>query len=52
MGRPSGYGEYFWKSGSFYKGEFKNGFREGHGVWKKDSASSDKYEGDYVRDKK
>ena len=29
-----------------------DGLREGHGVWKKGSGNSDKYEGEYKDDKK
>lgn len=51
MGKPHGYGEYYWADGSFYKGNFRNGFRDGSGTWKK-GGNSDKYEGEYVKDKK
>lgn len=51
-GKPEGYGEYYWSVGSFFKGTFKNGLREGNGVWKSGPGNSDKYEGEYKEDKK
>ena len=33
MGKPSGYGEYFWFDGSSYKGEFKDALRSGFGIY-------------------
>ena len=51
---PSGYGQYRWKSGACYIGEFKNGEKEGKGKWKKDekSAKCNQYSGEYHQDKK
>jgi hypothetical protein len=51
-GKPSGYGEYFWFNGSFFKGEFRNGLREGRGVWRRGVGKADWYEGEYKSDKK
>lgn len=51
-GKPSGFGEYYWASGSFFKGNFKAGLRCGQGVWKRGPGRSDKYEGEWVSDKK
>lgn len=45
MGKPQGYGEYYWSIGSFYKGYFKGGMRDGKGVWKRGNGNTDKYEG-------
>ena len=33
--RPSGYGEYYWKNKTYFKGNFKNGLRCGRGFWKR-----------------
>jgi hypothetical protein len=44
MGKSHGYGEYYWADGSFYKGSFRNGFRDGSGTWK-NGVNTDKYEG-------
>ena len=52
MGKPFGFGEYYWADGSFYKGNFRNGYRQGHGIWKKSEGESDKYQGDYYHDQK
>jgi hypothetical protein len=30
---PEGYGEYIWECGNTYKGDFKQGLRNGYGVW-------------------
>jgi len=35
-----------------FKGNFKDGLRNGQGVWKKGPGRSDKYEGEWVSDKK
>ena len=51
-GKFEGQGQYTWKDGSFYKGEFSQGFREGHGVWRSASEGGDTYEGNYKEDKK
>ncbi len=48
----SGYGEYYWVNGSFYKGDFVNGVREGSGVWHSNKTGGDIYEGAYVKGKK
>ena len=52
MGKPQGYGEYYWAMGSFFKGNFINGLRDGKGLWKRGPGNSDKYEGEYKQDKK
>lgn len=52
MGKPHGYGEYYWGIGSFYKGNFEYGMRSGKGTWKRGPGNSDRYEGDYKDDKK
>lgn len=36
-GLPDGYGEYLWADGSSYKGDFKQGLRNGFGIWKKNN---------------
>ena len=51
-GKPHGYGDYYWSSGSFFKGNFKAGLRCGQGVWKRGPGLSDKYEGEWINDKK
>ena len=38
--------------GSFFKGNFQNGLRNGNGIWKRNPGNSDKYEGEYKDDKK
>lgn len=43
MGKPQGYGEYYWSNGSFFKGNFENGIRSGKGLWKKGNGNTDKY---------
>lgn len=47
MGKPQGYGEYYWTMGSYFKGNFVNGLREGKGIWKRGPGNTDKYEGEY-----
>lgn len=42
-GKPSGFGEYYWANGSYFKGLFKDGLREGQGIWKRGTGNSDKY---------
>jgi hypothetical protein len=32
---PEGYGEYVWSDGSNYKGDFKQGLRNGFGIWRR-----------------
>ena len=39
-----GFGEYYWKNGSYFKGGFEGLIRSGTGVW---SNSKDVYEGEY-----
>jgi len=51
-GKPSGEGAYFWENGSYFKGAFLNGLRNGKGIWKRGPGKSDKYEGEYKNDKK
>ena len=51
-GKPSGYGEYYWNHGSYFKGNFINGLRDGKGSWKKGVGNSDRYDGEYRNDKK
>jgi hypothetical protein len=34
-GRAEGYGQYIWENGNTYSGIFKNGMKDGKGVWKK-----------------
>ncbi len=48
--RKEGWGEMCWKSGSFYKGEWKAGLREGWGVHH--FHNGDKYVGSWARDKR
>lgn len=53
IGKPCGYGQYTWKNGSTYMGEFYDGLKNGFGKWRKEkSARSNMYEGQYFRDKK
>lgn len=51
-GKAEGYGEYYWANGDQYKGFYKNGLRHGKGVWMKMLGNSDKYEGEWGKDKK
>jgi hypothetical protein len=51
-GKPSGSGNYYWSNGSYFKGHFLNGLREGKGLWKRGVGASDRYEGRYKNDKK
>ncbi|CAM6002354.1 unnamed protein product [Sphagnum balticum] len=52
-GQASGFGVFSEAGGSsYYKGAFKNGVREGEGIWKKSVGHSDKYEGSFVNNKK
>ena len=51
-GKPSGPGSYYWANGSYFKGSFLNGLREGKGYWKKGVGTTDKYDGSYRNDKK
>jgi hypothetical protein len=42
-----------WSDGSNYKGDFKQGVRNGFGIWKKsDSKNSESYRGHYLLDRK
>jgi len=34
MGKFHGKGRYYWSNGSIYEGEFKNGMRNGYGMWR------------------
>ena len=53
IGKPYGYGQYFWKNGSIYSGEFVNGIKEGFGRWRKSKEyNASMHEGQYVNDKK
>lgn len=53
IGKQCGYGQYFWKDGSTYSGQFIDGFKQGFGRWKKSTNhNSSIYEGQYVNDKK
>ena len=47
---PYIYGEYYWKDGSIYKGDFVKGLREGKGIWINEHG--DRYEGPFRKDKK
>ena len=49
---PCGLGEYYWLNGSYFKGNFHNGLREGEGLWKRGKGNCDKYEGEYKNDEK
>ena len=44
-------GEYYWANKNVYKGDFVNGLRHGHGVWKGNLCGGDDYEGSYRNDK-
>ncbi len=53
LGKPCGYGQYTWKNGSTYTGEFQNGLKSGFGKYRKSKESrTNVYEGQYYRDKK
>lgn len=53
FGKPDGEGQYTWKNGSVYKGQFMNGMKHGKGKWMKTrQVISNIYEGDYYMDKK
>lgn len=53
IGKPCGYGQYTWKNGSAYVGEFQNGLKNGFGKYRKSKESrTNMYEGQYFRDKK
>ena len=53
LGKPCGYGQYIWKNGSTYTGEFQNGLKNGFGKYRKSKESrTNMYEGQYYRDKK
>jgi hypothetical protein len=52
-GKPNGIGTYTWKNGSIYKGDFKEGLKQGRGIWASGKQhENSKYEGDYYMDKK
>ena len=42
-GKFDGFGQFFWKNGQYYKGNFSKGLRSGHGLWKGGNSLSDKY---------
>jgi hypothetical protein len=44
-GKFEGKGRYYWNNGSVYEGEFKNGMRNGKGVWRSSATLGDTYEG-------
>ena len=53
IGKPCGYGQYFWKNGGSYTGEFLDGLKHGFGKWRKSKdRSTNIYEGQYYKDKK
>ena len=53
VGKPCGYGQYTWKNGSTYVGQFVDGLKHGWGKWRKSKESnSNAYEGQYIQDKK
>lgn len=47
MGKFHGKGRYYWSNDSVYEGEFKNGMRNGYGVWRSQNNLGDIYEGTY-----
>lgn len=49
---PEGAGEYQWEDGSSFKGDFKQGQRNGYGVWKANNGRLEAYKGHYSMDKK
>lgn len=52
-GKPDGKGQYIWKSGASYVGEFKMGLKHGMGKWRKGKGNNvNQYEGAYENDKK
>ena len=51
-GLPEGAGEYVWSDGSTFKGDFKQGFRNGYGVWQANNGKIEAYKGHYAMDKK
>ena len=53
VGKPYGLGQYIWKNGSTYSGEFKNGLKHGQGKWRKNKDhEAHIYDGQYADDKK
>eukprot|EP00826_Nyctotherus_ovalis_P001288 TRINITY_DN10190_c0_g1_i5.p1 TRINITY_DN10190_c0_g1~~TRINITY_DN10190_c0_g1_i5.p1 ORF type:complete len:254 (-),score=40.61 TRINITY_DN10190_c0_g1_i5:16-777(-) len=53
VGKPCGYGQYTWKNGSTFVGEFLNGLKSGFGKYRKTKANrTNMYEGEYLKDKK
>ncbi len=53
IGKPCGYGQYVWKNGSSYWGEFRDGLKHGFGKWRKNrEGPGNAYEGQYYKDKK
>ena len=52
-GRAEGYGQYIWENGNTYSGIFKNGMKDGKGVWKKTQEEfTNMYEGEFWKDMK
>jgi len=53
FGKSDSEGQYTWKNGSVYKGQFVNGMKHGKGKWMKSrDVNSNVYEGDYYMDTK
>lgn len=52
-GKACGYGQYMWRGGSTYTGQFEHGLKNGFGKYRKSKdASTNMYEGEYLKDKK
>lgn len=49
-----GYGQYTWANGNQYSGVFRDGKKQGKGIWKKtqDEDATNLYEGEYLDDMK
>ena len=43
MGKFQGKGKYEWANGSVYDGIFKNGMRNGRGLWRSSNTVGDEY---------
>ena len=53
MGLPHGFGNYKWRNGAAYVGNFKDGFKDGSGKWKKDARPNcNQYDGHFKQDMK
>ena len=53
LGKPYGYGQYYWNNGSSYSGQFVDGVKQGFGRWRKSKEpNTNLYEGQYANDKK